>query len=257
MYIDLFIIQNLIYDYLILSGVAILTDEEFHYLRLIVGLLTSLLLSTFLFIVDITGLLMFVPLVCIWIVFKNQNWQNYITKVIYFYCLSFLLSGSIYTVAHFIKFEMTIIPYICSLFILSLVVTLIYILKNQWLDEKRLIKQFNYNVRILCGTKEIKGIGYVDTGNHLQDDLTRQKIMIIPKVKLGGESVDQFLIEQNLKSWYTHYSVINEEDQLLLVFEPTALIIENKVIHNVLVGVIDNSFMDYDFLLQPTMVQNI
>ena len=28
MYIDLFIIQNLIYDYLILNGVAILTDEK-------------------------------------------------------------------------------------------------------------------------------------------------------------------------------------------------------------------------------------
>ena len=257
MYIDLFIIQNLIYDYLILTGVAVLTDEEFHYVRLIVGLLTSLLLSTFLFIIDITGLLGFVPLIILWIVFPRQNRKNYGTKVLYFYCLSLLLSGGIYTVAHFIKFEMTMIPYICSLFILSLITTLFYILKNKWLDEKRVIKQFNYQVRIFCGTKEIKGVGFVDTGNHLLDESTMQSIMIIPKMKLGVGSIGQFLDQQNIKSWYTHYSVINEENQLLLVFRPTLLIIENKVVHNVLVGVIDNSFVDYDFLLQPNMVQNL
>ena len=35
MYIDLFIIQNLIYDYLILNGVAILTDEKMRLYRVI------------------------------------------------------------------------------------------------------------------------------------------------------------------------------------------------------------------------------
>ncbi|MTM89584.1 peptidase, partial [Turicibacter sanguinis] len=109
MYIDLFIIQNLIYDYLILTGVAILTDEEFQYSRLLVGLSVGLLLSTFLFTIDITFLIGLVPFVMIWIVFKKQPVKKYGTKVLYFYCLSMILSGSIYSIAHFIKFEMTII----------------------------------------------------------------------------------------------------------------------------------------------------
>lgn len=70
-------------------------------------------------------------------------------------------------------------------------------------------------------------------------------------------SILEFLNERNISYWYTHYSVINEEDQLLLVFRPTLLLIDNQVVHNVLIGVIDNTFIDYDFLLQPKMVQNI
>lgn len=77
------------------------------------------------------------------------------------------------------------------------------------------------------------------------------------KIKLSGNSILEFLNERNISYWYTHYSVINEEDQLLLVFRPTLLLIDNQVVHNVLIGVIDNTFIDYDFLLQPKMVQNI
>ena len=257
MYIDLFIIQNLIYDYLILTGVAILTDEEFQYSRLLVGLSVGLLLSTFLFTIDITFLIGLVPFVMIWIVFKKQPVKKYGTKVLYFYCLSMILSGSIYSIAHFIKFEMTIIPYIISLFIISVFITICYILKVRWIGEQQTIQQFTYSVKIFCGEKEIKGTGFVDTGNHLLDEKTRQAIMIMPKIKLSGNSILEFLNERNISCWYTHYSVINEEDQLLLVFRPTLLLIDNQVVHNVLIGVIDNTFIDYDFLLQPKMVQNI
>lgn len=257
MYIDLFIIQNLIYDYLILTGVAILTDEEFQYSRLLIGLSIGLLLSTFLFTIDITFLIGLVPFLMIWIVFKKQTVKAYGTKVLYFYCLSMILSGSIYSIAHFIKFEMTIIPYIISLLIISLFITICYILKVRWIGEQQTIQQFTYQVKIFCGEKEIKGIGFVDTGNHLLDEKTRQPILIIPKIKLSGGSVIDFLKERNIACWHTHYSVINEDEQLLLVFRPTVLLIDDKVIRNVLIGVIDNTFVDYDFLLQPKMVQNI
>ena len=63
MYIDLFIIQNLIYDYLILNGVAILTDEKMRLSRLSLGLISSLVLSTLLFMMDFTTLVGLVPFV--------------------------------------------------------------------------------------------------------------------------------------------------------------------------------------------------
>lgn len=257
MYIDLFIIQNLIYDYLLLTGVAILTDEEFRYSKLLVGLGMSLLICNFLFIIDWTLLIGFVPFIMIWIVFPKQKLKQYGTKVLYFYCLSMILSGSIYSIAHFIKFDMTIIPYIICLLLISLIVTIGYILKIRWFSEQFTITQFTHQVKILCGEIEVTGTGYVDTGNHLLDEKTMDPIMIMPKMKLSRESVIDFLKERHISCWYTHYSVINEEEQLLLVFRPTLILIDDKVVKNVLIGVIDNSFVDYDFLLQPKMVQNI
>ena len=73
MYIDLFIIQNLIYDYLILNGVAILTDEKMRLSRLSLGLISSLVLSTLLFMMDFTTLVGLVPFVMLAIVFSKQN----------------------------------------------------------------------------------------------------------------------------------------------------------------------------------------
>ena len=93
MYIDLFIIQNLIYDYLILNGVAILTDEKMRLSRLSLGLISSLVLSTLLFMMDFTTLVGLVPFVMLAIVFSKQNIKCFMTKVLYFYCLSLILSG--------------------------------------------------------------------------------------------------------------------------------------------------------------------
>ena len=92
------------------------------------------------------------------------------TKVLYFYCLSLILSGAIYTISHFIKFDLTIIPYILILLVLAFIVTLIYVLKVRWLNDQQLINQFIYDVRIFCGPIVIKGSGFVDTGNHLIDE---------------------------------------------------------------------------------------
>ena len=257
MYLDLFIIQNLIYDYLILNGVAILTEERMKLSRLSLGLLSSLVLSAMLFMIDFTALAGGVPIVVLLIVFSKVNLKGFITKTLYFYCLSFILSGSIYTISHFIKFDLTIVPYICVLMVLSFVVTLIYILKVRWLNSQQLIDQFIYEVRIFCGSTELKGSGFVDTGNHLTDEKTALPIMMVPKEMLCLGEIEEFLNRQSISSWSTGYSVINDDQQRLLVFKPTLLLINDKVIQNVLIGVVENQFYEYDFLLQPSIVRSI
>ena len=257
MYIDLFIIQNLIYDYLILNGVAILTDEKMRLSRLSLGLISSLVLSTLLFMMDFTTLVGLVPFVMLAIVFSKQNIKCFMTKVLYFYCLSLILSGAIYTISHFIKFDLTIIPYILILLVLAFIVTLIYVLKVRWLNDQQLINQFIYDVRIFCGPIVIKGSGFVDTGNHLIDEKTALPIMMVPKEMFCKESMEDFLMKHRISSWSTSYSVINDDQQYLLVFKPTLLLINDQVVRNVLIGVVENQFYEYDFLLQPSMVRSI
>lgn len=257
MYLDLFIIQNLIYDYLILNGVAILTDEKLKLSRVSLGLFGSLGLSTLLFTMDFTVLVGLVPFVMLILVFPKQDVKHFMTKVLYFYCLSLILSGGMYTISHFIKFDLTIIPYIFTLAILAFIVTVVYVLKFRWLNDQQLINQFVYEVRIFCGPREIKGSGFVDTGNHLVDERTSLPIMMVPKERVSMESIELFLAKYRLSSWQTSYSVINSDQQNLLVFKPTLLLINGQVVRNVLIGVVENSFDEYDFLLQPSMVRSI
>ena len=68
---------------------------------------------------DFTTLVGLVPFVMLAIVFSKQNIKCFMTKVLYFYCLSLILSGAIYTISHFIKFDLTIIPYILILLVLA------------------------------------------------------------------------------------------------------------------------------------------
>lgn len=257
MYIDLFIVQNLIYDYLILNGVAILTDEKMKLSRVGLGLISSLVLSSVFFMMDFTTLVGVVPLAMLYIVFPKQNVKHFMTKILYFYCLSLILSGGIYTISHFIKFDLTIIPYILILIVLGFIVTLIYVLKVRWLNDQQLIDQFVYDVRIFCGPMEIKGCGFVDTGNHLVDEQTTLPIMMVPREMFSQQSMEDFLKKHRLVSWHTTYSVINSDQQSLLVFKPTLLLINDQIVRNVVIGVVENHFHDYDFLLQPSIVRSI
>jgi len=256
MYIDLFIIQNLIYDYLILSGVAILMDEKFNYPRLIGGLLVSLSLSLITF-VQFPIFLGIIPLLITRIVFGKKTRKRYLKAVVYFYCLSMFLNGAINTLTYFVKFNVAMITYVLFALGLAFIVTLAYVIKMRWIADQETIDQFTHEVRIFCGRKEIKGWGFVDTGNQLIDQKTANPVMIVPRGKLATDSIDEFLKKHRLMAWETHYSVINEENQSLLVFKPTLLIINDTVVQNVVIGIIENSFKEYDFLLQPSIIKNI
>ena len=256
MYIDLFIIQNLIYDYLILSGVAILIDERFCYPRLILGLLISFVLSAFAF-VNFPIILIFIPFITLKVVFWDKTPKIYLKTAFYFFGIGMFLNGVMNTLTYFVSFRMTMIPYVLITLGIAFFVTLVHVMKTSWISKQEIITQFTHEVRIFCGRTEIKGWGFVDTGNHLVDDRTSNPVIMIPKGKLAANSVDEFLNQQRVSFWEVNYSVINDESQSLLVFKPTLLMINETIVQNVVVGVVDNSFVEYDFLLQPSVVRNI
>ena len=255
-HLDLFILQNLLYEYLILSGVAVLIDEKLRFRYLICGLVLSLFLSMLTF-AYFPNLLIFIPLLTLKIVFANSHQKKYLKSVVYFYCLSMFLSGLVHTLAYFVDFARGLLPYLLIAGALAVVGTLIYGLKMKWLSEQEMVDQFTHEVRFFCGRAEVKGIGFVDTGNHLVDHKTTNPVMVVPKEKLGVSSIEDFLRGQRLSFWETKYSVINNEDQSLLIFKPTLLLINDTIVHNVVIGVIENSFFEYDFLLQPSIVKYI
>jgi len=255
MLLDLLFVQNLFFDYLILSGVAMLLGKKIKTLRLILGLLAAFLLSVATFLYFPVGL-MLVPLLLIRIAFGKMNRKIYAKAVIFFYGLSMFLSGAANSLLTFVRFDWEIIPYLLTAMGLSFFITLAYVIKNRWLMESQTLDQFTYDVQIYCGNTEIKGTGFVDTGNHLIDEATANPVMMIPKTSLPHESVAEFLDALKIKRWETSYSVINDDSQSLLVFKPTLLLIGGEIVHDAVVGVVDNGFLDYDFLLQPAMIRH-
>jgi len=256
MYLDLFVIQNLIYDYLILSGVAIILNEKFYYPRLVIGLMVSFSLSAFAF-VNFPIFLALIPLITLKIVFWEKSKRIYLKAAFYFYGVGMFLNGVMNTLTYFLNFRMTMLSYMFVALSLAFIITLIYVMKTRWMSNQEIINQFTHEVRIFCGRTEIKGWGFVDTGNHLIDDKTSNPVIMIPKGKLATNSVHDFFNQQRISFWEANYSVINDENKSLLVFKPTLLIINETIVQDVVIGVVDNSFVEYDFLLQPSVVKNI
>ncbi|HAX72887.1 MAG TPA: peptidase [Firmicutes bacterium] len=254
MYLDLFIIQNLLYDYLILTGVALLTEETFISKRLIAGLVVSQCISLVLYVVDMPVLLSFVPVLVIWITFKYQNLKQLVKRILYFYCLSMIISGGIYTISHFVKFDVGIITYVIILFGLSVLITTCCILHHKFMERELTITQFMHDVTIMIGQQQISGVGFVDTGNHLVDSKTLQPIMMLPKQLVTNDNLLEYLDLRQIEYWYTEYSVINASTQKLLVLKPTIIIIDGKVSTRGMIGIVDEGFKEYDFLLQPKIV---
>lgn len=254
MFLDLLFVQDLFFDYLILSGVAMLIGKRITNLRLVLGLLATFGLSVLSYLL-FTPMLWLVPLLLLRIAFGPISRKLYMKAVIFFYGISMFLSGAAHSVLSFVRFDMEIISYLLVSMGISFVITLAYVIKNRWLQDTQVLKQFTYDVQLFCGSTEIKGVGFVDTGNHLVDETTSSPVMMIPKTHLPHSCPADFLDRQQIKRWETSYSVINDDTQSLLVFKPTLLMINGEVVQDVVVGVVDNGFVDYDFLLQPAMVR--
>ncbi len=255
MYLDILLLQNLIYDYLILCGVAILMGTTLTKGKAFVALLASVGLSFICFVLQLNVILSVVPFLVVWLAFRPRKIAAYIKFVVYFYCVSIMISGGIYTISHFISFKLTPFTYMIVLFILSVILTIIYVLKEQYMSEEKQLAQFKYSVEFLVVNQMVSGIGYVDTGNHLKDQVTLEPIMMVPKSYLTKEDIEVYLQEKQVNWWYTTYCVVNEKPKLLRVFRPTYLMVNSSQVKEGLIGIVEESFPSYDFLLQPEFVR--
>ena len=255
MFLDLLFVQHLFFDYLILSGVGLLLGKKITNFRLVLSLLATFFLSVGFFLFFPLGIWL-VPLMLVRLAFGPCTRKFYTKAIMYFYGLSMFLSGVAHSLLTFIRFDWDFLSYLLTAMGISFLITMAYVLKNRWLMDSQLLNQFTYDVQIFCGSTEIKGVGFVDTGNHLVDDQTAQPVMMIPKTHMPQEPVIDFLDTRRIKRWETRYSVINDDSQSLLVFKPTLLMIDGAVVTDVVVGIVDNGFVDYDFLLQPAMVRH-
>jgi len=255
MNIILFLIQTIFYDALILSSVSVVLKKRIPISQFGLAISASLVASLIIFLVAPIFIFL-IPLLTIRIAFSPQTAKQYGLAAIYFYMMSAFLSGIQHTLRYFVNFDfMSIGWFLVVAVVIGIGVAMVFMFKSQFLQKVYTLGEFEHQVTLYYGDESATGIGFVDTGNTLVDRVTQLPVMIAcaPKV----ENLHHLIETGKIPSWELPFSVVGADDQRMIAFRPTLLLIDDVIVKDVVVGLSPTSFAKYDFLLQPEIVGGV
>ena len=245
-YIDLLIILNFIYDFLLLLTVSITLKRNNSLKRIVIGSFFGAF-STLLIFLKINKYLLFLlkillSLIMVIITYNFKNIKYFINNILYLYMCSVILAGFLY----FLKLEFNNLSYLISLCIAPIILFL-YIR-----EQKKLKKIVNYYKNIIItfkNNKVLKLNGFIDSGNKLKDPITNKYIILINKNKLKGI--------YNIRSpMYVPIKTVNK-NSLLECISIKNIQVDKKIYNNYLLGLSDNfnGFDGVDCLLNYHLLE--
>ena len=247
-YIDLLIIINFLFDFLILLTVNIALKRYSKIRRLILASLFGelTLLSLFIpitsYLLTILKIIMGIIMVLLAFGYKNIKYSLY--NALYLYMTSVILGGFIY----FLNIEFENMNYLIIL--LSAPLILYTFLKS--IKALKEIKNYYYKVSILFKNDfKLELTGFLDTGNKLIDPITNKPIILINKKKIKGCI--------HIRSpMYVPYNALNHHG-LLQCIKPKYIMIKDKRLTNYLIGLSEESFKlnGIDCLLNYKILEDI
>lgn len=251
-YIDIVILINFIIDTLLLIGTSILLKRNAK-ISLIILSSTIASLSTLLLFylntnIEIIIYKLFVSIIMILIPFKYKNFNYSKDNLIYLYILSIILGGTLYLLNDTITLNNKGLIYksndlkinIYLLIILTPIIIFKYIQKQKHLTNEY---QQYYNVEIHYNNQIIKETGFLDTGNNLKDPYFHKPIILI----------NETLIKDKTKTFLVPYYTVNNKD-LLEVFSPTKILINNKKTKKSLIGLSDVNINGVKIILNKELI---
>ena len=273
MYLDLYIIENLLINYIIISCTSILIKNTNSYKRKIIGAVFGTiydvaylfprfdLLYTFIFkviFIVIIGLISFV--------YKNR--QEFIRILITFFLVNFFICGSTYFIIY-----MTGIDHLKISFLIISAYISCQILKKIYSDIRFInhIKEFTKEITISFLGDELKCIALLDSGNLLKDPLSKSDIVMINSDLLkkylpenyNYENIDVLKLEEIINNLsedissrvrmipYKHATSNNTS--MILGFKADYLQIDNKKIGNIVLGISNFKDDNYNAILNPSI----
>ncbi len=230
-YIDLLIIINFLFDFLLLLTINIALKRYSKIYRLILAsifgelTLLSLWIPFSSIVFTILKIIMGIIMVLIAFGYKNIKYTCY--NVIYLYMTSVILGGFVY----YLNIEFTSLNYLIILLIAPIILY-VFIKSMKVLKE---IKNYYYKVKIVFrDTYELNMTGFLDTGNKLFDPITKKPIILINKKKMKG-------CIQIRSPMYVPYNALNHHG-LLECIKPEYIMINDKKLTNYLIGLSEESF---------------
>ncbi len=192
-YLDLVLLLNFTFDFLLLMSVSLLLRRNVKIVRILLGALLGSLSIFFLFI-KITSLQLFllklmVSILMVIITFNYRDLKYTLRNLLYLYMASIVLGGFLY----FLNIEFSyknngLVFYhnglsINFVFLIIFSPIILYIYIRQGIKLKNNYSNY-YQVDICLNGKIIKCNGYLDTGNNLVDPIKKRPIILVNKNKI-------------------------------------------------------------------------
>lgn len=243
-YLDLILILNFIFDFLLLLSVSIILKRNIKINKIIWGaffgsfsiLLLFIKINSFeLFIIKVI-----ISIIMLLITFGFKNVKYFLKNFIYLYLVSIILGGFLYFLNVTFSYKNNGLVFFYKglsinfifLIIFSPIILYIYIrecknLKNNYSNY--------YKINLyITDSLVLKLNAYLDTGNKLVDPYKKRNIILVDKKKLIFD-INEF------KMVLVPYKTVNY-DGILRCFKAEKLEINGKIYTNFLVGIMDKSF---------------
>lgn len=239
-YLDLIIIINFFYDFLILASTSTLLKRNIGISKIIVSsILGELSLITLFIGLDKIVLILFKIGLSLIMIIVSFGKKHLLENTFYFYVITIILGGSSYMLGGDDYLINIILLAVISPFIITLYIKSIREYKNKI--------NCLFDVVLIEGTSTYKINGYLDTGNKLIDPITRLPVIMINK-ELNIKAKKKFLVP---------YKVINNES-ILECIKVDKVIVDGMCI-NVLLGLCEKSIFkdNIDVILNDSLREMI
>lgn len=244
MYIELIIILNYIFDFILLFSVNIVLKNNISLKRLNLGALFGVLTISFIFL-EIPNVIMILirlllGLLMVIITFKYKNIIYTLKNLLYLYMISTIIGGFLYYLSIEISYQV---------FLIVLVPFYLYLVYFMIKKDQR-IRSYSYNVRVAINNDEIALKGYLDTGNSVKDYILKNRVIIV-----SNDVINKYL--KNNIFYYLNINTVSGSE-LLRCYKVSKVEINNKVINKCVVGVTNHfKYNSFDALIPNYLEEDI
>lgn len=274
MYVDLYIIENLLINYIIISCTSILIKNPNSYKRKIVGALIGTIYSV-IYLFPSFYLLYTLPSKGIFIIiiglisFVYENKKEFIRILTTFLLVNFFICGSTYFIIYF-----TGIDHLKISFLIVSVYISCQLLKKIYSDITLIthIKEFTKEITIHFLGEDLKCIALLDSGNLLRDPLSKSDVVMVNSnllkkylpenynyeyvdVKQAEEIINNLSEDISSKVRLIPYNhATSNKTSMILGFKADYLQIDNKKIGNIVLGISNFEDDNYNAILNPSIL---
>ena len=260
-YIDLLLLLNFIYDFLLLISIDIILKRHISILRIILSSIIGALSIVLLFLPFCKSILfllkILVSIIMVLIAFKYKNIKYTFTNIVYLYMCSIILGGFLYFLNVEFSYKKVGLIFFHDKFSINYLAFLILaplILGVYIYQHKKYKSTYNFNIKmqiVFLNGKILSCTGFIDSGNKLKDPISKKYVIIISKKLLSSYI--------NIRSpMFVPYKTLNKNG-LIKCYKIKYIKINNSIYKNYLVGISDDSFNlnGTDALLNYKLLEDI
>ena len=241
-YLDYVFFMNFLFDLILIYGTSIILKRNASLKRIILASIFGGL-STFILLINMPYFIyffmkLFLGIIIVIIAFKYKDLKYTFLNFFYLMILSIIVGGFLYFINIEFGYEHTGMVFFTngkniSTLILMLLAILITFIYAKIINNEQKERRVRYKVDIFFNNKVLHLNGFLDTGNHLCDPLTKKPVLIVNKnINISFE-----------KFIFVPFHTLNSKGVLKCFIVPKIFIEDIGYKKNVLIGVSSDKFL--------------